>query len=360
MTSGQPQNRLRGIDSLRGLAALAVVLFHYTTGYEFMLGRSGSGLLFYLPTGCFGVQLFFLISGFVILRTLERTSDLKTFAVARFARLYPPFFVCATLTLIVIALTHWHLANLNAKAIAINYTMLAQLIGVKEIDPSYWTLTYEVLFYAGAALIWFRLRPKCRLEVPCLIWLGCSLAGHLVDDISNHHRLSTLINVDYANLFVLGMMLYYLSQGRGSRLTIPTFGAALLMALFPPGVNAVGVVLSRIEYISLIASFWALIWLASNGERRFLDFPPLVFLGEISYSLYLVHQVIGFTIIHALLRAGMEPNVAIFTTIAFIVALAACLRIFVEKPAERWIKNSTKPPARAALAHRSAHAGEVC
>lgn len=352
------QPRLRGIDSLRGLAAIAVVLFHYTSGYEFNFGRSGSGLFFYLPKGCFGVQLFFLISGFVILRTLERTHDLRSFAIARFARLYPPFFVCATFTLTVIGRTHGHLASLNAKAIAINYTMLAQLVGVQFIDPSYWTLTYEVLFYAGAALIWFQLRPQRRLEVPCLIWLGCSLVGHLVKGIYKHHRMCTLIDVDYANLFVLGMMLYYFSQGFRSRLTIPTFGAALLMALIPPEINGVGVVLSRAVFLALIASFCGCIWLAADARIGFLDLRPLVFLGEISYSLYLIHQIVGFAIIHAFLGAGWEPNVAVIATVALVVGLAASLRVFVEKPAERWIKNLAKPRPRVALLHRSASASE--
>ena len=58
--------RLAGLDALRGLAAVAVVLFHYTTGYQRFFDSSGSHPLFTLPSGCFGVQLFFCISGFVI------------------------------------------------------------------------------------------------------------------------------------------------------------------------------------------------------------------------------------------------------------------------------------------------------
>src|ERR1700722_11754073 len=115
---GQPQNRLRGIDSLRGLAAMAVVLFHYTTCYDFWFGRTGSGLLFYLPKGCFGVQLFFIISGFVRFKTLDRPPDLKTFAVARSARLYPPFFICVTIALAVVGVTHWHIAGINRRCIS--------------------------------------------------------------------------------------------------------------------------------------------------------------------------------------------------------------------------------------------------
>jgi peptidoglycan/LPS O-acetylase OafA/YrhL len=354
--SPHDQQRLTGLDSLRGLAAMAVVLFHYTTGYQKFFGSSASAPLFYLPSGCFGVQLFFCISGFVILRTLERTSDIKSFAISRFARLYPAYFVCALITLATIALSHVHLSDLNAEAIAINATMLALLTGAPRIDPSYWTLTYEVLFYAAAALIWFRLRPGRRVELPCLIWLACSLIGHLVDGIHRHSRLAVLMNIDYANLFVLGMMLHYLSKGSRSRLTLPTFCAALLLSLFPPVDSGAGVSLFRVKFTFMIAVFCALIWLAADDRRRFLHFRPLVFLGEISYSLYLIHQIAGYAVIRILLRAGMEIDGALLVTIAFVIGLAACLRVFVEKPAERWIKNFAKPARRQSLLPQSAAA----
>jgi peptidoglycan/LPS O-acetylase OafA/YrhL len=343
MNIAQPSTqRLKGLDSLRGLAALAVVLFHFTTCFEAVYGPARSRLFFYAPKGCFGVQLFFCISGFVILRTLERTSSIKRFAVARFARLYPAYFVCAAIALTTIAITHVHLSDLTPKAIAINASMLALLFGAPRIDPSYWTLTYEVLFYAGVALTWFVLRPRRRLEIPCLFWLACSLAGHLFRGLAKHHGTCTLLDVDYANLFVLGMMLHYISKGSRTRLTLPTFGAALFMSLFPPEVNGVGVHMGPTEFLLLISSFCALIFLAANGKTKFLDFPPLVFLGEISYSLYLIHEIVGFALIRAFLAAGMNVNVAILLTLSFIVGLAWCLRTFVEKPAERWIKSLAK------------------
>ncbi len=338
--SANLSQRLRGLDALRGLAALAVVLFHFTSGYEVKFGPFASRPFFYLPNGHFGVELFFCISGFVILGTIERTSSLQRFSVARFARIYPAYFVCSLLTLATIALTHYSVPGLNAKAILINATMLAGLTGSPAIDPSYWTLTYEVLFYAFAATVWTLLPGRKRLEVPCLAWLACSLFGHLITGFTNHHRLAVLLNVEYANLFVIGMMLYYLSRGSRNPLTIPTLSAALLMALFPPEYN--GGDLSQTKYTLLIMFFGAAIWLVSDVKRKFLDIAPLVFLGEISYSLYLIHQVVGLAMIRALLAKGLGTNAAILIALTFVIGLAFCLRLFVEKPAERWIKNFAK------------------
>lgn len=121
-----------------------------------------------------------------------------------------------------------------------------------------------------------------------------------------------------------------------------------------------GVVLSRTEFTLLISGFCALIWLATDTKRRFLNIRPLVFLGEISYSLYLIHQVVGFAIMRSLLKAGMEANTALLATISLVIGVAACLRAFVEKPAERWIKNFAKPTAGALEALRSGGAASGC
>lgn len=340
--AGSP-GRLRGLDALRGLAALSVVLYHYTTIYQTHFGPYASAPLFSFINGHFGVELFFCISGFVILGTIERTASLQRFAVARFARIYPAYFVCALITLGTLQVAGLHLPPLHAKAIAVNATMLASFNGTDLIDPSYWTLSYEVLFYAGAAIVWSFLGGRRHLEWLCLAWLAGSLIGHLYPWVALHHRLSVLLNIEYANLFVAGMMLYCLTQGSRTRLTAPTLGAALLMTLFPPEFNRGHI--SQPVYIAMIAVFCLVIWLIADTGGRFLDVKPLVFVGEISYSLYLVHQIVGFAIIRMLLHAGAGTNLAIFLTVSLMISVAFALRTLVEKPAERWIKNLAKPKA---------------
>lgn len=336
--------RLRGLDALRGLAALSVVLYHFTTIYQVHFGPYASPPLFSFINGHFGVELFFCISGFVILGTIERTANLQRFALARFARIYPAYFVCALITLGTLQIANLYFPALSAKAIAINAIMLASFNGTDLIDPSYWTLSYEVLFYAGAAMFWSVLGGRRRLEWLCLAWLGSSLMGHLYPWVGLHHRLSVLLNIQYANLFVAGMMLYCLTQGTRTRLTMPALGAALLLTIFPPEFNRGHI--SQPAYAGMIVIFCIAIWVISDSGGRFLDLKPLVFLGEISYSLYLVHQVVGFAVIQALLRAGVGTNLAIVFAIFLMIGVAFALRTLVEKPAERWIKNLAKPKAQ--------------
>jgi len=85
-----PGPRLAQLDALRGVAALLVVGFHYTTRFDQLYGHAGEPLLS-LPWGHYGVNLFFMISGFVIFMTLERTQRATDFVVSRFSRLYPAY-----------------------------------------------------------------------------------------------------------------------------------------------------------------------------------------------------------------------------------------------------------------------------
>ena len=86
--SVRTEGRLQELDALRGLAALVVVLFHYTSRYDVVFGHNSAPLVS-APWGHFGVNLFFGISGFVIFMTLGRTQTPADFIVSRFSRLYP-------------------------------------------------------------------------------------------------------------------------------------------------------------------------------------------------------------------------------------------------------------------------------
>ena len=154
--------RLAQLDALRGIAALAVVLFHYTTRYDQLFGHAQAPLVAF-PQGWLGVNLFFMISGFVIFMTLARTARPMDFVVSRFSRLYPAYWGAIVLTF---ALTH--AIGLPGKTVgwdvlAVNVTMVQGFFGVPHVDGVYWTLEVELLFYAWA-LLSFRLGGAAGLR----------------------------------------------------------------------------------------------------------------------------------------------------------------------------------------------------
>ena len=100
-------------------------------------------------------------------------------------------------------------------------------------------------------------------------------------------------------------------------------------------------------------AFVALVWVSASGRLRLLEWPPLLFLGDVSYSLYLVHQIVGFWIILHLERAGLNPNLAVLAAVAAAVALAAVIRRAVEVLAQRGIRAAYARWTGARAARRS-------
>jgi peptidoglycan/LPS O-acetylase OafA/YrhL len=351
----QTSIRLEGIDALRGIAAIVVVLHHYTFRYSEVVGEHSPGLLFVSKNGHFGVNLFFIISGFVIFMSLERSRRMADFIVSRFARLWPAYLACACVTTTLIAFTHFNPNQLTKKDALLNVLMMNKVLGNVAIDGSYWTLTYEVLFYAGAAIVFFALRIR-RMEWPCLIWLAVALIARLSGFNDHHLRLGVLLGVDYCHLFILGMMIYVFWQRRNTWLTATTAVLAYSMTMFGPLYNPGNVRLWQYMLMTLV--FAASVWLIAERRLRFLNIWPLLFLGEISYSLYLVHQVAGYWVISKLEGWGWGSNLAIFLTILAAILVATGVRRWVEVPMQRLIRDQYKKQPRLYLgASRAAHVG---
>src|ERR1051325_9102674 len=151
----EPAVRIRGLDALRGIAAMGVVLFHYCPCYAIDFGHPRP-LRWTFSLGGYGVPLFFMISGFVILMTLDRSRSTFDFAVARFARLYPTFWTCVILTFVGVrtfALPNG-IRGLPLAESAWNLTMMPKFAHwAREIDTVYWTLEVELFFYLMIGLI---------------------------------------------------------------------------------------------------------------------------------------------------------------------------------------------------------------
>lgn len=148
--------RLALLDYARFFAALSVVLFHYfysgiNNGKVSSIDETWfSDIASY---GHFGVQFFFIISGYVIFFSLKNKSA-ASFMKSRLKRLYPTYWIAIIFTAFFSYL--WGQGtdmSVTLKQVLINFTMLQQFIGVQNVDGVYWTLFYEIIFYAIVFLI---------------------------------------------------------------------------------------------------------------------------------------------------------------------------------------------------------------
>ena len=131
--------RLIELDVFRGIAALSVVLFHYTKRYNITF-KTNEMSQFEFSYGHYGVQLFFIISGFVIFMTLERCKNVFVFIKRRFIRLYPTFWISMIITFIVTSLSGIIRFERTFIDLVVNITMIPYLLGFKHIDGVYWSL----------------------------------------------------------------------------------------------------------------------------------------------------------------------------------------------------------------------------
>lgn len=141
--------RLLELDALRGIAALGVVLFHYMVAFADQYEHASE--IFpgfrYFRYGKHGVELFFIISGFVIFMSLERTKNSQDFLFGRFSRLYPTYWAAVILSFTIVAIAGLPDLQVDWKIALVNLTMVQGFFNVPHIDGNYWTLELELSFY---------------------------------------------------------------------------------------------------------------------------------------------------------------------------------------------------------------------
>jgi peptidoglycan/LPS O-acetylase OafA/YrhL len=335
---GSKSARFLELDGLRGLAALSVVLYHYTYMFnQYFSNRSKPAFSF--SRGNLGVELFFIISGFVILMTVSKAKTILDFLVSRLSRIYPVYWVAIFFTFTILTIFGtWPTGEPSKSAVLFNFTMLQRFFSIKAVDGVYWSLQYELLFYAlilGA----FILGLIRRVELICITMLAASLAYWVclqANVFSSLGPAGSLIKQAWllaiilgdAEFFVTGMMLYRIREKGSSSTRLAVIAGAIGMSFLVDG-WVIGFAHT---------AFAILVGLAIAGRLPVLSSRPMVFLGAISYPLYLVHQYAGYVLIDKLEAAGVNPNVAIMATIATAVAGATVLSTTIERPATKVIR----------------------
>ncbi|WP_311269175.1 acyltransferase [Sphingobium sp. WCS2017Hpa-17] len=317
---GSSRGRLTELDALRGIGALCVLIFHYSTRFHELFPQA-SHVPFSFPGGNYRVLLFFTISGFAIFFTLDRIRTVADFVVNRFARLYPAYLVAMLLTLSIEYLAHATQLLIGPVAIFANFTMLQGFAFMPEVDGAYWTLTVEIAFYFCMIAMWKFVGIR-RLEPMLILWLAARWLYWLWPDMPE--RIVMLLVLRYTPFFVIGMLAYRVWSGqRTLRQQIPYAALALLSiaTMETWDVTVVGCV--------LVASFVALI----HGHLRFLSLRPLVWLGGISYSFYLIHQHVGFVVMLEFAKAGYSPWIGFAAAFLVALTLGTAINRLVERPA---------------------------
>lgn len=317
------------LDVARFIAAFSVVMYHFVfQGWsydpEYLNYEYGD----FWKYGFLGVQFFFIISGFVVFMSAKNKS-IAEFISSRISRLFPAYWMCVLTTFLLV----W-LLNTDGPTfftLLVNLTMLEGFVKVPYVDPVYWSLTYELIFYFWISCYLFF---KCRDEYFKVV-LFCFL---VLSSLSYFHEFPNLVIVIfqtvYAPYFIAGICLYKLTEEKGGAYVVLLLWCYILSVV---QVNQQLAELSAIDGVSVSNSFSVAI-----VSLIYFSFVLLVFrffkvrlswsstLGALTYPLYLIHGEIGGSLFEVY---GNQSNKHLL--LIFIVAVSLLFSFFVNKYVEK-------------------------
>jgi peptidoglycan/LPS O-acetylase OafA/YrhL len=298
--------RIEFLDGLRGLAVLAVVLWHaYGPTYAafFPYGDHYSQTVAPVRVLWLGVQLFFLISGFVILMTLERCRSLKEFAVRRWLRLFPAMAIVSIAIFLfdrTVAQGPYvarSAADLLPGLLFLDPSLIHALSGVtlQSMDGPFWSLYVEVIFYVVFGAAYFIAGTNAAIGTLA----GCFGAAYLAELAVNVGHVGGLfariagafgwLGLIQFGWFASGAIFYRYHQTRDRRALALAIAVALVCVFtsHPAAPNRYGII-ERVGLLSVVLLFTAAV--VSRRVQGWLSLKPLLFLGFVSYPLYLFHN----------------------------------------------------------------------
>lgn len=341
IVQNQKSPRFYELDLLRFIAALAVVLFHYT--FIFVVeNRDGSGLDLPLLKSIFkygylGVNFFFMLSGFVILLTALNKSW-QGFFVSRVVRLFPAFWVALTITTVAILLLDDRDVVSVLSQYLWNLTMIPEYLGVPNIDSVYWTLQIEIKFYFWIFVI--LLFNKIRyIEGILFVWLLISF----VDMFHFKHNYSHYLFIPlWAPYFTAGALFYIIKMKGLSvkrvALLVLSFVLSLYLAIEEVEDKIVNY---NVDYSLLVVSFlilsffliFAFVIRKKDSSRETPAYRRCrtwcATLGGISYPLYLLHSKFGELLLMKF--SGANKYLLLFLITGFMITVSFVLYRYIEK-----------------------------
>lgn len=334
--------RYHQIDLLRSVACFMVVAFHYL--YRGHL----DGWIPFLPPvavtetvkfGYLGVQLFFVISGFVIFLSAQGATP-RTFAASRAARLYPAFWSAVILTTLVVHVGGIPGLIIPWKDVLLNFTMVAHWFKADFVDWAYWSLAVEFHFYI---MVWLLLRFGGMKHIKPILtaWLIVSALNW----IRPVYPVEFILEARWAPFFSVGICAFLMRQGDRTRWIHGLFFAASLLSLayaYADAKKALAFDHGDVVAVVALSCFMPLMfWLVSREKFEVSGGPVLYWAATLTYPVYLLHEYIGYVSIRQLTLAGLPPLLSVALVFVGVLVAAYLVHTRVERPLsvviKRWI-----------------------
>ena len=368
------RNRLDGIESLRAYAAVAVILFHLV-----WVGSASvpAALSFVGSHFGYGVQLFFVVSGFSLAYgysgRLHSEAELGSYFLRRFARIAPLFYVVMVFQLVMLKVEHG--ATFAPLDVLLNALFVFNLVPhlVDGIVPASWTIGVEMMFYAAFPLLLFVCSSVVRTIAVLLITIAIATSFSIdmtptlekINEGFIYHNV-----VAQLPFFIWGMLVFHVYRTIAPRLS----GARVRYAGWAICAVSIVSLCALYAYSPLYAFFWDrgmrstwdALWGIPFGllclgmaihPTRVISNLVTRYLGKVSFSLYLVHphvlsKIAGLGLyrwVYAKFpeNQGVAFGVCLVISLVVITAISAVTFRFIEQPGMSLGKRMSSSKTRA-------------
>lgn len=350
------KNRIDYLDGHRGLAILLVIGYHaYARWPEIVPYGNQFSHIPLFSVGRFGVQLFFLISGFVILMTLNKYQTFKEFIYHRWLRLFPAMFICSIFIFMTATIFHERPAGIpkfqdllpGLTFIEPSWWQTILSSHYASLEGAFWTLYVEFKFYIFAAYIYFWRGQKWVVAFlfgafALSIFLSIfgkstiSLIPFLKESVLFIDSIISNLSFKHFGWFAAGSAFYVFSTSKDDK----WFYIALFISL----INPAFFVTSHFSWKSTLAASAISIFFAFSTISQKLQFilsqKVLLIFGFISYPLYLLHENMMISIIVKL--ENTFDFIPSFLLPVFPILFLTLLAYLIAKYLEPQLKNLIK------------------
>jgi len=335
------------LDPLRFIAALMVAVFHLSWL------QSGSSLSF--PAGWVGVEIFFVISGMVIMQSAEHSSPVS-FLERRVARLYPAAIVCAIINVIVLRMLGHFALDEQLEVTWTLGSLLRSVLLLKGpfVVGSLWTIPVELAFYAGifVAIVTGKIAQPITLAVLLIVWSSLYVVPFFLSSfgiIDTHvpslaYGKANMTLLRHGAFFGVGMIIYEYYKA-GSKKII---WLSLVLGLIPcfMEIAARARELSTYYAAPMDTRFLAVAALSFFGMAILLiilcrAFNPssvlkrrnkywLRVIGLATYPIYLMHEAVAGTLFGVLRQAGVAQSIALISGLLLVILVGVVVALLIE------------------------------
>ncbi len=347
-------HKLLFADQLRALAVISVMISHYcgifwfdpsiysyinATPYkldvlvpDIIKSIVDTGIPYFVWSP-FGVDLFFLISGFLIPISLQKYNR-REFFIQRFFRIYPTYIVGFSITIAMLLFSSYYFGN--PFPYSLSEVLLHSVIGLRDIantphiDKIIWTLELELKFYI-LGMIFLPLFKRSSLLV-FLIPISIFIIALTISLLYSWH---TPYPVSLIIYMFIGTLFYYHLKEKIKALTAFAM-IIILFSLYVYLFYTMGLPVHGFDYIKIVSinGLYALAIFAISYmlRNRFIYNKYLSFVASISYPFYIIHGISGYIIIMILIKNNIPALLSMLITIVVISLIAYIIHKYVEKP----------------------------